>query len=109
MKLLRYGPAGQEKPGVLDIDGRIRDASAISGDFAGDAVSIDDDTRDGCPLFAGRVIRGLRNGPSPAWLQDRLRAIGLRPISALVDITNFINMDHARPLHVYDADKNMEF
>jgi phenylalanyl-tRNA synthetase beta chain len=59
----------------------------------------------GCPHFAGRVIRGVRNGPSPDWLQQRLRAIGLRPISALVDITNFFTFDLARPLHVFDADK----
>jgi len=58
-----------------------------------------------CPLFVGRLIRGVRNGPSPHWLQDRLRAIGLRPISALVDITNFITFDRNRPLHVFDADK----
>ena len=58
-----------------------------------------------CPVFAGRVIRGVRNGPSPAWLQDRLRAIGLRPINALVDITNLISYDRARPLHVYDLAK----
>ena len=58
-----------------------------------------------CPLFVGRLIRGVTNGPSPEWLQDRLRAIGLRPISALVDITNYITHDRARPLHVFDADK----
>ncbi len=58
-----------------------------------------------CPVFAGRVIRGVRNGPSPAWLQTRLRAIGLRPISALVDVTNLIAYDRARPLHVYDVAK----
>ncbi len=58
-----------------------------------------------CPAFAGRLIRGVRNGPSPKWLQDRLRAIGLRPINALVDATNFLTYDRARPLHVYDADK----
>jgi len=58
-----------------------------------------------CPLFIGRVIRNLRNGPSPRWLQDRLTAIGLRPISALVDITNFITFDVDRPLHVFDAEK----
>ncbi|QUS35914.1 phenylalanine--tRNA ligase subunit beta [Falsirhodobacter algicola] len=58
-----------------------------------------------CPLFAGRVIRGVRNGPSPAWLQARLKAIGLRPISALVDITNFFTFDLNRPLHVFDAAK----
>lgn len=58
-----------------------------------------------CPVFAGRVVRGLRNGPSPKWLQDRLKAIGLRPISALVDVTNYLCYDRGRPLHVYDADK----
>lgn len=59
----------------------------------------------GCAVFAGRVIRGLTNGPSPEWLQKRLTAIGLRPISALVDITNFFSIDQARPLHVYDVAK----
>ncbi|MCC5982962.1 MAG: phenylalanine--tRNA ligase subunit beta [Rhodobacteraceae bacterium] len=69
-------------------------------------VTIDPALKDkGCPLFAGRVIRGVRNGPSPDWLQKRLRAIGLRPISALVDITNFFTFDLNRPLHVFDADK----
>jgi phenylalanyl-tRNA synthetase beta chain len=58
-----------------------------------------------CPMFAGRLIRGVRNGPSPKWLADRLRAIGLRPISALVDVTNLLTYDRARPLHVYDAKK----
>jgi len=57
---------------------------------------------DACPVFAGRVIRGVRNGPSPAWLQQRLTSIGLRPINALVDVTNLISYDRARPLHVYD-------
>jgi len=56
----------------------------------------------GCPLFAARVIRGVRNGPSPAWMQRRLRAVGLRPISALVDITNFFTLALNRPLHVFD-------
>ncbi|WJY22772.1 phenylalanine--tRNA ligase subunit beta [Fontisubflavum oceani] len=68
-------------------------------------VTIEDDTLPGCPHFTGRVIRGVKNGPSPEWLQDRLRAIGLRPISALVDITNFYTYDLNRPLHVFDADK----
>ena len=58
-----------------------------------------------CPIFVGRHIRGVKNGPSPAWLQQRLKAIGLRPISALVDITNFFTYDLGRPLHVFDAAK----
>lgn len=55
-----------------------------------------------CPAFVGRVMTGVKNRPSPKWLQDQLKAIGLRPISALVDITNFIAYDRARPLHIYD-------
>lgn len=69
------------------------------------AVEFDTASADACPCFAGRYIRGVKNGPSPAWLQQRLRAIGLRPINALVDITNYITFDRGRPLHVYDADK----
>ena len=58
-----------------------------------------------CPLFVGRYIRGVKNCESPAWLKRRLEAVGLRPISALVDITNFATIDSDRPLHVFDADK----
>lgn len=59
----------------------------------------------GCPHFAGRTIRGVKNGPSPDWLQARLKAIGLRPISALVDITNYFTFGLNRPLHVFDVAK----
>ena len=59
----------------------------------------------GCPHFAGRTISGVKNGPSPAWLADRLKAIGLRPISALVDITNYFTFGLNRPLHVFDIAK----
>ena len=65
----------------------------------------DDADSKACPLFVGYHISGVHNGESPQWLQDRLKAIGLRPISVLVDITNYINFDLCRPLHVYDADK----
>ena len=58
-----------------------------------------------CRWVVGRTVRGVRNGPSPEWLQRRLRSIGLRPISALVDITNFFTIDLGRPLHVFDADQ----
>ena len=57
------------------------------------------------PGFALRLVRGVKNGPSPEWLQKRLTAIGLRPINALVDITNFMTYDRGRPLHVFDAPK----
>ncbi|NNE50922.1 MAG: phenylalanine--tRNA ligase subunit beta [Sulfitobacter sp.] len=83
-----------------------REVSAVEGQFPCPIeVSIDEDTRDQCPVFYGRLIRGVKNGPSPQWLQDRLRAIGLRPISFLVDVTNFFTYDQNRPLHVFDADK----
>jgi phenylalanyl-tRNA synthetase beta chain len=58
-----------------------------------------------CPAFGLRLVRGVKNGPSPEWLQKRLKAIGLRPINALVDITNFVTYDRGRPLHVFDAAK----
>jgi phenylalanyl-tRNA synthetase beta chain len=58
-----------------------------------------------CPAFGLRLVKGVKNGPSPEWLQKRLTAIGLRPINALVDITNFITFDRGRPLHVFDAAK----
>jgi len=84
------------------------DATPVKGSFESPVtVSLDfpdGDTRP-CPLFVGRYIRGVKNGPSPQWLQRRLRAIGLRPISALVDITNYITFGYGRPLHVFDAGK----
>jgi phenylalanyl-tRNA synthetase beta chain len=66
-------------------------------------VKVEDATL--CPGFALRLVRGVKNGPSPEWLQKRLTSIGLRPINALVDITNFMTFDRARPLHVFDAKK----
>ena len=60
---------------------------------------------DGCPVFTLREIRNVKNRPSPEYIQQRLRAVGLRPISALVDVTNYFNLTFGRPLHVFDADK----
>ena len=83
-----------------------RDVPATEGQFPCPvSVTIEADTLDQCPVFYGRVIRGVKNGPSPQWMQDKLRAIGLRPISFLVDVTNFFTYDRNRPLHVFDADK----
>ncbi|MEP2654662.1 MAG: phenylalanine--tRNA ligase subunit beta [Sedimentitalea sp.] len=85
---------------------KTRDVDVVKGSFPCPVnVTIDSDTLDQCPVFYGRVIRGVKNGPSPEWLQDRLRAIGLRPISFLVDVTNYFTFDRNRPLHVFDADK----
>lgn len=107
------------RPDALGVRGIARDLAArglgkmkdqpftpVEGAFASPIkVVVDEDTKDGCPLFCGVLIRGVTNGPSPAWMQDRLRAIGLRPISFLVDVTNFFTYDQNRPLHVFDAGK----
>jgi len=84
------------------------DRSAVPGRFASPiAWRRDLPAGEGgaCPYVVGRYFRNVRNGPSPGWLQDRLRAIGVRPISALVDITNYVTFDLGRPLHVFDADR----
>ncbi len=69
------------------------------------SVTIADEAKIACPHFMARTIKNVKNGPSPKWLQDQLTAIGLRPISALVDITNYFCVGYGRPLHVFDADK----
>ena len=107
------------RPDALGVRGIARDLAArglgtlkarevvpVEAAFKSDlSVSIDADTLDGAPVFYGRLIKGVTNGPSPEWLQDLLRAIGLRPISFLVDVTNYFSYDLNRPLHVFDADK----
>ncbi|HKB00356.1 MAG TPA: phenylalanine--tRNA ligase subunit beta, partial [Methyloceanibacter sp.] len=89
--------------------GKLRDTSVrpVKGHFPCPVkVTLDFGTTPSlCPAFALRLVRGVKNGPSPAWLQRRLIAIGLRPINALVDLTNFITYDRGRPLHVFDAAK----
>jgi phenylalanyl-tRNA synthetase beta chain len=84
--------------------GRLKplDTTPVPGNFCS-PIGIHIEDHSACPLFLGRHLRGLRNGPSPGWLRRRLEAIGLRPISALVDITNFMTFNVNRPLHVFDA------
>jgi phenylalanyl-tRNA synthetase beta chain len=84
-------------PAVKPVQGEFACPVAVKLDF-GTTPSL-------CPAFALRLVRGVKNGPSPDWLQRRLTAIGLRPINALVDITNLLTFDRARPLHVFDAAK----
>jgi phenylalanyl-tRNA synthetase beta chain len=92
----KIGTLKSPKPATLA--GSFKSPVSVSLNFA----AVD---QKACPLFVGRMIRGVKNGPSPKWLQQRLIAVGLRPISALVDITNYISFDRARPLHVYDVAK----
>jgi len=105
------------RPDCTGVHGIARDLSAadmgkfkdpgirpVKGEFPCPVkVTVEDDNL--CPGFALRLVRGVKNGPSPQWLQKRLTSIGLRPINALVDITNFMTYDRARPLHVFDAAK----
>lgn len=91
------GTLKEEDRGFKD-KGEFKSPVAINLDFSKDKAHY-------CPAFYGRYIKDVKNGPSPQWLQARLRAIGLRPINTLVDITNYISYDRCRPLHVYDADK----
>ena len=105
------------RPDWLGVDSIARDLAAVGlgtvktkaikpvkGSFPC-PVKITTEVPEACPAFVGRVVKGVKNGPSPEWLQNQLKAIGLRPISALVDITNFITYDRARPLHFYDVSK----
>ncbi len=80
------------------------DAKPVTGQFD-TPIKVRIDDKKACPLFMGRLVRGVSNGPSPEWLQKRLTSIGLRPISCLVDITNYFTIGLNRPLHVFDADK----
>lgn len=105
------------RPDWLGVKGIARDlAAAGAGEFIDDPVrkvagtydcpiKIEVNDPEACPVFAGALIRGVKNGPSPAWLQARLSAVGISPRSLLVDVTNYISIDRARPLHAYDAAK----
>ncbi len=91
--------------------GTLKPERRVEGVEGNDACTIEiklelpADAASACSCFAGRMIKGIKNGPSPSWLQKRLMAVGQRPINAVVDVTNYISIDRGRPLHVYDADK----
>lgn len=86
------------EPQINGVEGTFECPVGIKLEFA-------EETASACPVFAARFVKGVTNSPSPAWLQNRLKAVGLRPINILVDVTNYISQDRGRPLHVYDADK----
>jgi phenylalanyl-tRNA synthetase beta chain len=83
---------------VQPVAGKFPSSKKITLDFS-------PENKNACPIFAGRLIRGVKNGPAPQWVQDRLKSVGMKSISALVDATNLISQDRGRPLHVFDADK----
>src|SRR3712207_4355559 len=86
-------------------DGSVAHVKGSSTCAVGVSLDLTVDDAHLCPAFALRLVRGVTNGPSPEWLQRRLTSIGLRPINALVDITNFLTFDRGRPRHVFDARK----
>ncbi|MFS8114495.1 phenylalanine--tRNA ligase subunit beta [Rhizobium jaguaris] len=90
--------------GLGTLKPRLTPTFAVDGDTP-TALKIELDDASLCPGFALRLVRGVKNGPSPKWMQQRLLAIGLRPINALVDITNYVTFDQGRPMHVFDAAK----
>ena len=104
------------RPDCLSLVGIAREVSALNGaelrppphtlnetgEPAGLAAAIDIDDANGCPRYVGRLIRGVRVGPSPAWLSNRLLAVGLRPINNIVDATNYVMMELGQPLHAFD-------
>jgi phenylalanyl-tRNA synthetase beta chain len=83
---------------------KLRQVEPVPGKFPS-PVKVRIEAPEACPVFAGRLIRGVKNGPSPDWMQKRLKAIGINPKNMLVDVTNYISIDRCRPLHVYDAAK----
>ncbi len=86
--------------------GKLKDGAVAPAKGKGECpVKVTIEAPELCPGFALRMVRGVKNGPSPKWMQQRLMAIGLRPINALVDITNYVTFDRGRPLHVFDAAK----
>ena len=105
------------RPDCMGVRGIARDLAAAGGgtlvplridpveESGPSAVAVSIADTEGCPAFYGRSIRGVKNGPSPDWIQQRLKAAGQRPISAIVDITNYVMLDHGRPAHAYDIAK----
>ena len=84
---------------------RTRSALRERGAPAADAVVVRIEDPAGCPRYAARVVRGIRVGPSPRWLEQRLRAVGLRPINSVVDVTNLVMIERGQPLHAFDYDR----
>ncbi|MFT5374741.1 MAG: phenylalanyl-tRNA synthetase beta chain [Candidatus Latescibacterota bacterium] len=107
------------RPDCLSLVGIAREIQALTGNAlrmpdmgieesgiaSGDAIAINIDAPADCPRYVGRVIRNVKVGPSPDWLQRRLQAVGQRPINNIVDITNFVLLELGQPLHAFDLDK----
>ena len=111
-EVLREGDGGLRLPGIPgesdEARVRVEALERHEGDGSGvrsGAVEIHIEDPDRCPRYLGLVIRGVQVGPSPEWLQSRLRAVGARPINNVVDATNYVLQELGQPLHAFDLDR----
>lgn len=100
--LLGYRGVAREVAALTHVEANLTPPPMVAEKAAGEAVKLEDS---GCPFYTARIIRGVKVGPSPQWLADRLTAVGLRPISNVVDVTNYVLMETGQPLHAFDLAK----
>ena len=104
-ELRRYVDLERGTLRVVEQTQLLRDGTLVTGPGPDGAVAVRIDAPRLCPHYTARVIRGVTIRPSPAWMQRRLTAVGLRPINNVVDVTNYVLFEMGQPLHAFDYDK----